>query len=91
MPRSSYGQSYGGHNLRKNSALFSRDRIVLRIKGMTCGHCRAAVERALLGVPGVTGAQVNLMRQQAVVMGLVDRALLIQAVDDSGYFVTGLV
>ncbi|MHB1404234.1 MAG: heavy-metal-associated domain-containing protein [Desulfitobacteriaceae bacterium] len=91
MPRSSYGQSYGGHSLRKNSVLSSRDRIVLRIKGMTCGHCRAAVERTLLSVPGVTGAQVNLMRQQAVVMGLVDRALLIQAVDDAGYLVAGLV
>ncbi|WP_206812617.1 CopZ family metallochaperone [Paradesulfitobacterium ferrireducens] len=91
MPRGSYGQSYGGHSLRRNPTLLSRDRIVLRIKGMTCGHCKAAVERALLSVPGVTGAQVNLLRQQAVVLGLVDRALLIQAVDDAGYFVTGLV
>lgn len=32
----------------------------LTISGMTCGHCVAAVERALDGVPGVAGRKVSI-------------------------------
>jgi len=33
---------------------------VLRVEGMSCGHCRAAVEKALSAVTGVTAASVDL-------------------------------
>jgi len=32
----------------------------IKVKGMSCGHCAAAVSRALEGLPGVTGVQVDL-------------------------------
>lgn len=32
----------------------------LKITGMTCGHCKAAVERALRSQPGVQNATVDL-------------------------------
>jgi copper chaperone len=39
----------------------------LMIRGMTCGHCVAAVRTALEETPGVRSAQVDLERNEAVV------------------------
>jgi len=36
------------------------ERITLEVKGMTCGHCVAAVKRALSGLPGVGEVEVTL-------------------------------
>ena len=32
----------------------------ISVKGMTCGHCAAAVTKALEEIPGVSQVQVNL-------------------------------
>ncbi|MBZ9751551.1 heavy-metal-associated domain-containing protein [Deinococcus sp. HMF7604] len=57
----------------------------LSITGMTCGHCERAVREALLAVPGVEHAQVNLPAGQATVTGSVDPQALVQAVSAEGY------
>jgi copper chaperone len=62
---------------------------VLTIEGMTCMHCKMRVEKALKGVPGVTGAQVDLARKQAVVAGTADQATMAKAVTDAGFKVAG--
>jgi copper chaperone CopZ len=36
------------------------------VKGMSCGHCAAAVTRALKGLPGVTQVQVDLASGRVV-------------------------
>ncbi|MGI6685549.1 MAG: copper ion binding protein [Bacillota bacterium] len=36
------------------------DTIVLRVEGMTCGHCKNAVEKAVRAIPGVSSAEVTL-------------------------------
>ncbi|MDO8942139.1 MAG: copper ion binding protein, partial [Desulfobacterales bacterium] len=41
--------------------------VQLSIEGMTCASCVARVEKALLKVPGVTSAQVNLATETAEV------------------------
>ena len=43
------------------------ERAKLKITGMTCGHCVAAVKRALSDLPGVCGAAVTLDPPEAVV------------------------
>jgi copper chaperone len=58
---------------------------VLKIEGMTCMHCKMSVEKALSEVPGVTGAQVDLARKQAVVAGSADRAVMAEAVAAAGF------
>jgi len=63
----------------------SQDGIVLKIEGMTCGHCKSSVEKALLKVPGVTKVEVDLAHKQAVVIGTADRSVLVKAVDEAGY------
>ena len=61
--------------------------IRLQIEGMTCGGCKAAVERVLASQPGVSGVSVDLATGSAVAVadGAVDTATLIAAVEDAGY------
>ena len=53
--------------------------VELQIGGMTCASCVARVERALLSVPGVTSAAVNLATERATVTGSADLAALTTA------------
>jgi len=57
----------------------------LKIDGMTCGHCVAAVKKALEKVPGVTAARVELEAGRAQVEGDPSLAALLAAVQDEGY------
>lgn len=57
----------------------------LKIEGMSCSHCSAAVERALKEVPGVNAAEVNLEAGTARVHGSASLADLMAAVAEEGY------
>jgi heavy metal translocating P-type ATPase len=57
----------------------------LVIEGMTCASCVARVERALLAVPGVTGATANLATESARVEGVAEASALAAAVKQVGY------
>ena len=61
--------------------------ITLKIEGMTCDGCKAAVERVLAAQPGVAGATVDLDAGRAVVAtgGGVSTQALIDAVENAGY------
>ena len=59
--------------------------VTLMIDGMTCASCVSRVERALLAVPGVTSAVVNLATEQATIVGSVEASLLVKSVEDAGY------
>jgi Cu+-exporting ATPase len=64
--------------------------IDLNIAGMTCASCVGRVEKALLKVPGVLAASVNLATESArvKVTGGADAAALIAAIDKAGYEAT---
>lgn len=50
----------------------------LVIEGMMCNHCKATVEKALSGVPGVKSAVVDLGAKTATVTtGLLSRSLML--------------
>ncbi|HEY5720125.1 MAG TPA: cation transporter [Gammaproteobacteria bacterium] len=60
--------------------------IKLKVTGMTCGHCEAAVRKALAAVPGVTAVvSVDRARGEAAVEGQADPAALVAAVVEEGY------
>ncbi len=60
--------------------------IRLQVEGMTCGHCRSSVEKALRAVAGVKDVQVSLEKREATVRGDGLRAdALIAAVKASGF------
>lgn len=66
----------------------SNKTVQISVSGMTCGGCASRVERAILNVPGVTDASVNLVLETAKVTlsdGAFQRDVLVNAVTDAGY------
>ncbi|MEJ2360982.1 MAG: cation transporter [Gammaproteobacteria bacterium] len=57
----------------------------LKVNGMTCGHCVAAVTKALENIPGVDKADVSLEKGQAIVSGEADSQAMVAAVKEEGY------
>lgn len=64
---------------------------IIKIKGMSCGHCRARVETALNAMNGVN-AKVDLKKKQAVVelKKYIEDSALIEAVTEAGYEVVSI-
>ena len=65
--------------------------ITMKIEGMMCAHCKAAVEKALNAVDGVKAA-VDLEAKTASVDAPadIDKDVLKKAVEDAGYEVVGI-
>jgi copper ion binding protein len=62
---------------------------VLKVEGMTCGHCVARVEKALRAVEGVSSVQVSLAEGRATVESNgASTEALVAAVVDAGYEAT---
>lgn len=62
--------------------------LTLRVDGMTCGNCRARVERALNALEGVAGADVNLATERARIVYLpqvLDPPAIAEAIRGAGY------
>ena len=62
-------------------------KVKFNVSGMTCAACSARVEKVTRAVPGVTGAEVNLLagRMVADVESEEAAALICKAVTDAGY------
>lgn len=67
----------GGNEMKK----------IMKIEGMSCGHCKAAVEKALKAIDGVESAVVDLADKSAdiTLASEVSNAVLSKAVTDAGY------
>ncbi|BCK00425.1 hypothetical protein bsdcttw_34650 [Anaerocolumna chitinilytica] len=64
---------------------------VMKIEGMSCGHCQARVEKALSEINGVT-AKVNLGKKEAVIEYSSDIKddVFVNAVTEAGYEVVSI-
>ena len=60
--------------------------LTYRVPGMSCGHCKAAVEGELARVPGVERAEADLETKLVTVHGerLLDDVLR-AAIEEAGY------
>ena len=76
---------------RKEEEVSSMTR-TMKIEGMMCPHCEATVKKALEAVEGVESAQVSHEKGQAIVTVSheIDDSVLIKAVEDREYKVTGI-
>ncbi|WP_342631411.1 heavy metal translocating P-type ATPase [Marinobacter alkaliphilus] len=61
------------------------DQTALSVSGATCASCVASIEKALLSVPGVTHAHMNLADNTATASGKAEPDALIKAVESAGY------
>jgi copper chaperone CopZ len=59
--------------------------VKLKVTGMTCNHCAAAVNKALSGVQGAKDVRVNLKQGEATIEGSAKPDDLIKAVVEEGY------
>ncbi|PVY77595.1 Cu+-exporting ATPase [Tamilnaduibacter salinus] len=59
--------------------------VVLSVSGATCASCVATIEKALMGVDGVTSAHMNLADNTATAFGNADARALAEAVQSAGY------
>ena len=60
----------------------------ITVEGMSCNHCRQAVEKAVLALPGVTAAAVSLEQKLLQVEYDSDKVALEalrEAIDDAGF------
>ena len=76
-------------NVKKEKTTMEK---TITIEGMMCGHCEAAVKKALEELPQVSGAVVSHEKGTAVVTLNVEVAddVLKKAVEDKDYKVTGI-
>ena len=65
--------------------------VTMKIEGMMCGHCEAAVKKALEAVPTVISAEVSHEKGTAVVRLSAETPFetLKKAVEDKDYKVVG--
>ena len=59
--------------------------IVIRVNGMMCSHCTAAVEKACMGVPGTVKAVASLEEKNVTVTGTADYEALKAAIVAEDY------
>jgi copper ion binding protein len=60
--------------------------IDISVKGMTCGHCKMAVEKAASSVPGVKKAVVDLASAKvSIEHENADLKAVKNAINDAGY------
>ena len=65
---------------------------LIHVEGMGCQNCVKHVTEALFNLPGVTGADVSLEKNQALVTLADDVAddVLRAAIDEAGYYVSSI-
>jgi copper chaperone CopZ len=60
--------------------------ITYSVPGVSCAHCKAAIEGEVAGVPGVTSVDVDLDAKTVTVVGeQLDAGALVAAIDEAGY------
>ena len=72
-------------NKKQKTQIMNNNTRIYPIQGVECNHCKAAAEKALLSVEGVTAANVNVQDATATVEGTADPELLAKAIDEVGF------
>lgn len=59
----------------------------LKVVGMSCGHCKATVTKALTALPGVTDVSVDLKTGEVklAAAGQIDPTVVKAAIEAAGY------
>lgn len=63
--------------------------MIVKIKGMSCGHCTAMVKKNLSKLEGVKSVDVDLSTGEARIDGKPDMAKVTEVIDDLGFEIAG--
>lgn len=70
---------------KENSKDMEKEETKIVVKGMTCGHCKAMVEKNLGKLPGVTSVTADLATGETIIEGHPDMAAVKETIDDLGF------
>lgn len=73
------------HNHNPQSKTTDMETTTITVKGMTCGHCKAMVEKNLAKLPGVESVQADLASGRTVIAGTVDLDAARGVITDLGF------
>ena len=60
--------------------------VTYSVPGVSCAHCKSAIESGVSSVPGVTSVDVDLDAKTVTVVGEpLDESALVAAIDEAGY------
>lgn len=60
------------------------------VPGISCGHCKAAIEGALDGIDGIETATVDIDARTVSVQGTASDETVTAAIDEAGYEVAAI-
>ncbi|UCE08893.1 MAG: heavy-metal-associated domain-containing protein [bacterium] len=63
-------------------------RMKIKIDGMSCNHCKMAVENTLSNIQGIESFSVNLEKGEAEIIGNPDQSLIVDEINKLGYKTT---
>ncbi len=88
----SLGYNYQGEINKPKFQFIVMEKHTIKVKGMTCNHCKANVETALSNISGISKAEVNLEQAIAIIEGeKVDFEEVKKQIDGIGYEYAGKV
>lgn len=61
------------------------DQTIITVKGMTCAHCKAMVEKNIAKLPGVTSVTADLATGRTAIQGNPDPAAVAEVISDLGF------
>ncbi|MCC8071074.1 MAG: permease [Bacteroidales bacterium] len=76
------------HHLHHHNEEISMSTYHFSVKGMSCHHCQANVEKAVRTIQGVEGCQIDLATGDVAVSGDVDPATITSTINALGYTCT---
>lgn len=68
----------------KKSEKMENEQMII-VKGMTCGHCKAMVEKNLAKLPGIESVSVDLASGETKIIGTPDAAAVKEVIEDLGF------
>lgn len=69
----------------KKSLKMENEQTTIIVKGMTCGHCKAMVEKNLSKLPGVEYVTADLATGETKIKGNPDKAAVREVIEDLGF------
>jgi hypothetical protein len=81
----SHEHEHEHHHHEEEQTVAIPSTMVYAVKGMSCNHCKASVEKAISGVEGVEKVEVDLTKGIAYVEGKHDTQAVLDAVNAIGF------
>ncbi len=78
-------RKYKQNKSERNKSEKMENQQTIIVKGMTCGHCKAMVEKNLAKLPGVESVTVDLASGETKIQGQPDPAAVKEVIEDLGF------